>query len=1025
MRNTVNYGSPGDRWGRAEKNSKGESCTKENNYKREGNDKSKYSGLDFEEVWVMTENGPRPRNVGHLAHDGVVKISSVDELRLFRDKVNHGVDFGGVTVLLTKDLNLANEDDWLPIGHTTRTPSKEDPMAYFDDPVFAGVFDGGGHRIRGLKCIESDRNGAGLFGKVTGKVCNLQVIGSVTGHAWVGGVVGVLHGGTVTNCSFEGNVTGQYDVGGVVGLCDWYENHAQVTISLFQGNVTATGAIEGRGAGGIIGRLSGGAAEQCAVLGGTVSSAKNAGGVVGYMEKGDGLSLVSNCSHLGDVNGTAGAGGVVGAMKDASVLSCCYHYTGNVTGSLYVGGVVGMPATGDDSVSPYHCYYLSGTATVGDKTTGGIGTLTKGLDVPNVAQALTMAQFRSQSSFSTWWILNTWTMGETRPILAGLNSTVTFIANGGLGRMGAYTLPSGGGTLPKCSFTAPDGMEFIGWNTSPRANGDWYEDGAYIGGRQKLQLYAVWAKRQNVQYVDTTYGDAVETANCLTLNDKLAQLSDGWYCVEGSVQLGTRLEIVGDVNLILMDGASMTVEKGIRVPNDSTLTIWGQEGMHEVHEKTSALTPTPTPTLTLTRGTGKLTVSNQSSDDDTANNAAIGGNYGESTGLIRINGGVISAHASGHGAPIGGACCEGGGSIIISGGCVDAVSTGGGAGIGGGTNGSGGSVTISGGYVNAVGGSLRIVDQNILPQTMKAPGIGAGAPDHLDGKGAKTAGPVVNISGAYVRADAGSRQMELNPVKAQPIGTSYSTSYNTDWITSIGVEVYADGEKILHDGLGEAVNACDVLEFRPCEGHICCNDDPNHCRWCNARIAAIRGKGTFEEPWELTNTAQWDLLAAYMRSGFDLDSKCIDLMNDILVTTRLGTRENLFGGYFYGNGHTIVFALDGEPQAHDPFVCARTWGPSNTNIVVIKPGGAVIGYNAKDGGLNAAISLPEGYDGSAVLLLLAEYDKANRCTDVRTFRVTADMSVVRTGVLPKQDRTYRLMLVDAKTYAPLCAAWNT
>lgn len=309
-------------------------------------------------------------------------------------------------------------------------------------------------------------------------------------------------------------------------------------------------------------------------------------------------------------------------------------------------------------------------------------------------------------------------------------------------------------------------------------------------------------------------------------------------------------------------------------------------------------------------------------------------------------------------------------------------------------------------------------------RTIKSPGIGAGAPEQLNGEGrSKTAGPAVSISGAYVRADAGKRQMELNPVKARPIGTSCSASYNTDWIASTGVDIYADGAQIPYDGLGEAVDTCDVLEFRPCEEHMCRDDDINRCRWCNARIASIRGKGTAEEAWEITSAAQWDLLAAYMQSGFDLDSKYIDLMNDILVTKRLGTQENLFAGYFYGNGHTIVFVFDGEPKAHDPFVCARTWGPYNTNVVTVKPG-TVTGYFASDGALNAAISLPEGCEGSAVLVL-AEYDNSSRCTDVRTFPVTAHTPIVSTGVLPQQNRTYKLMLVDAKTHAPLCAAWSS
>ena len=118
---------------------------------------------------------------------------------------------------------------------------------------------------------------------------------------------------------------------------------------------------------------------------------------------------------------------------------------------------------------------------------------------------------------------------------------------------------------------------------------------------------------------------------------------------------------------------------------------------------------------------GSLTVINTNPD-----NAAIGGGYGKSAGVVTINGGAITAigykitdpGGSSYGAGIGGGNGGAGGTITINGGAVNAIgnnSFGGGsrydcnsygAGIGGGAGGAGGTITITGGTVDARGGSI-------------------------------------------------------------------------------------------------------------------------------------------------------------------------------------------------------------------------------------------------------------------------------------------------------------------------------
>ena len=186
--------------------------------------------------------------------------------------------------------------------------------------------------------------------------------------------------------------------------------------------------------------------------------------------------------------------------------------------------------------------------------------------------------------------------------------------------------------------------------------------------------------------------------DCLVLNDSVQTLDQEWYVAKGTLNFGTGgIKVSGNVNLVLADGARMTVSQGtynkagINVALGNSLTIYGQSG-----------------------GTGELTASANTSGFTygTTGGAGIGGNENESCGTIIINGGIVRATGVDGGAGIGGggrssgnSARPAGGTVTINGGTVYA--TGGtmyGAGIGGGYYGDGGDVTINGGTVTASGG---------------------------------------------------------------------------------------------------------------------------------------------------------------------------------------------------------------------------------------------------------------------------------------------------------------------------------
>ena len=90
--------------------------------------------------------------------EDVIKISTVQELKDFRDAVNKGDTYAGKTVKLTLDLDLSGESNWTPIGNVNAYPSNS----------FNGTFDGDGHAISNVTSSDytPGETVAGLFGSV-------------------------------------------------------------------------------------------------------------------------------------------------------------------------------------------------------------------------------------------------------------------------------------------------------------------------------------------------------------------------------------------------------------------------------------------------------------------------------------------------------------------------------------------------------------------------------------------------------------------------------------------------------------------------------------------------------------------------------------------------------------------------------------------------------------------------------------------------------------------------------------------
>ena len=272
-------------------------------------------------------------------------------------------------------------------------------------------------------------------------------------------------------------------------------------------------------------------------------------------------------------------------------------------------------------------------------------------------------------------------------------------------------------------------------------------------------------------------------------------MTGGWYVLDSSRTFENRITVRGHVRLILTDGMTLTAEKGIRVPEGATLSIYGQ-----------------------TDDSGKLIA--------TAGgyNAAIGSNDEDdgdedAAGTIIIYGGTIEATGDSDAAGIGGGNEAGGGNVTVYGGTVTAKGGDYGAGIGSGDepeNGSAGSYTQYGGDVDGDGGTVTIwggkLEATGCSWGQEASGAGIGGGDDGDGGTVTIYGGNVTAEGDYRAAGIGGGEHgmtgtvtinggEVNATGGAlgaGIGTGDGTLHtemneNTGSVTINGGRVYATG----------------------------------------------------------------------------------------------------------------------------------------------------------------------------------------------------------------------------------------
>ena len=349
---------------------------------------------------------------------------------------------------------------------------------------------------------------------------------------------------------------------------------------------------------------------------------------------------------------------------------------------------------------------------------------------------------------------------------------------------------------------------------------------------------AGWAANDPVAYIDFDENgvqkiESREKYSLVTENNTEWNASDennGWYVVSSDVTIGTeeapqRVTVSGDVHLILANGADLTVNGGIGVNENNSLTIYAQPTKDG--ETPGSLTVQNVQagyagiggdvqknggTITINGGTITATGTNGGS--------GIGGGQGGSGSAITINGGTITTNGGVNSAGIGGGSSSSGGKITINGGNITATGGENGAGIGGGKDGAGGTIEINGGIINAkadgysgagIGSgahgstendetTINITGGSVLATGGSGTSAGAGA--GLGSGGASKIGSLVKItiSGGTVTAQGGSPTSTSGSSGGAGIGSGgYPAGSST--ITISGGTVTASGGKGA-DGIG-------------------------------------------------------------------------------------------------------------------------------------------------------------------------------------------------------------------------------
>jgi prepilin-type N-terminal cleavage/methylation domain-containing protein len=268
--------------------------------------------------------------------DNPYQISNWHQLNHIRDDRYIDRDFILVNNLSSSTVGYSGlGDNWVPIGDDIRS--------------FIGNFNGGGFTISDLIINRPAEDFVGLFGALAYDSVNPSIINisnltlhniNITGHEYVGGLVGYNEDGHIKNCSSQGTVRGAYGVGGLVG-----RNFEGIVSSSFS-SANIIGLSYSRTdtfLGGLVGENYGNSGYLANILnsystGSVTAYSLSKEKIGGFSNNENAYSIISNSYSTGLVsfNGSTNVGGFVG--YNAGTVNNSYWDKGTSNQTTSAGG---------------------------------------------------------------------------------------------------------------------------------------------------------------------------------------------------------------------------------------------------------------------------------------------------------------------------------------------------------------------------------------------------------------------------------------------------------------------------------------------------------------------------------------------------------------------------------------------------------------------------------------------------------------------------------------------------------------
>ena len=283
-------------------------------------------------------------SVGNVNNGDVVHIKTPEDMLALAERVNNGEKT--LSAVLDADIDMSvicgpSIGNWTPING------------------MEGDFDGNGHKISNLYCIQS--SSVAPFSDFKGNIRNLEIVDVVmesTEKKAAGLLLGFGDdsGRVVENCRVSGSVKGYEEAGGITTYIGRNNsivnsvNEAHVEAGYYKG-----GSLYGS-AGGIISRENNynGDMEYFRTIRGCINKGeitlkgKYAGGIIGSCSD---KFLIEDCINEGKVNDNLDldleeeeiecyVGGIAGGVGKNTIINRCIN-KGEISGCYIVGGIAG------------------------------------------------------------------------------------------------------------------------------------------------------------------------------------------------------------------------------------------------------------------------------------------------------------------------------------------------------------------------------------------------------------------------------------------------------------------------------------------------------------------------------------------------------------------------------------------------------------------------------------------------------------------------------------------------------------